>query len=80
MEKIQPISPEKRKTGNKTTLAGNKENIIFEDHLVSEERNNFFGYATKRLQTNKNSCINNIDSNETNLVENFSRNYPISTN
>ena len=34
-KKIQPFLSEKRKISNKITLADNKENTIFDDHLVS---------------------------------------------
>ena len=53
-----------RMISNKVTLVGNKENIIFDDHLVSEELNNFFENATRSLEINKNSHITDTDSNE----------------
>lgn len=34
---MQPFFYEKRKTGNKITIVDNKENTIFDEHLVSEE-------------------------------------------
>ena len=34
---IQPFFSERRKISNKITLADNKENTTFEDHLLSEE-------------------------------------------
>ena len=39
---IQTFFSKKRKISNKITLVVNKENTIFEDHLISEELNKFF--------------------------------------
>ena len=46
-----------RKTRNKIVLVDENENIIFREHLVSEELNNFLKNATKSLQINENPCI-----------------------
>ena len=76
---IQPFFSEKRKISNKITLVDNKENTIFDDHLVSEELNTFFENATRGLEINENSCIIDTDINEVNSVEkaiNKYRNYP----
>ena len=43
---------ENRKSGNKITIVDENENIISEEHLVSEELNKFLKNATKSLQTN----------------------------
>ena len=75
----QPFFSEKRKISNKITLVDNKENTIFEGHLVSEELNDFFGNATRGLELNENSYIIDTDSNEINSVEkaiNKYRNHP----
>ena len=53
----------------KRTLVDNKKNTIFDDHLVSEEFNNFFENATRSLEINENSYIIDTDSNEINSVE-----------
>ena len=37
---------------NKVTLVDNKENTIFDDHLVSEELTKFFENATRGLEIN----------------------------
>ena len=61
------------------TLGNNKENTIFDDHLVSEELNKFFENATRILEINENSYIIDTDSNEINSVEkaiNTYRNHP----
>ena len=60
---------EKRNISNNITLVDNKENTIFEDHLVSEELNKFLENATRGLEINENSCIIDTDSNEINSVE-----------
>ena len=39
---MQPLFPEKRKFANQITFEDSKENIISDDILVSEERDNFF--------------------------------------
>ena len=44
---IQPFFSKKRKISNKITLVDDKENTIFEDHLVSEKLNKFFENATE---------------------------------
>ena len=44
---MQPFFSEKRKISNKITLVDNKENTIFEDHLVSGELNQFFEMQPK---------------------------------
>ena len=44
---MQPFFTEKQKISNNVTLVDNKENPIFEEHLVSEEINKFFGNAKK---------------------------------
>ena len=70
---------EKRKISNKITLVDNKENTIFDHHLVSEELNKFFENATGGLETNENSYIIDTDGNEINTVEkaiNKYRNHP----
>ena len=54
---IQTLFSENRKTRNKLALVDENENIISEEHLVSEELNNVFKNATKNLQINKNPCI-----------------------
>ena len=68
-----PFSSKKQKISNKLTikrtLADNKKNTIFDDHLVSEEFNNFFENATRSLEINQNSYIIDTDSNEINSVE-----------
>ena len=66
---IQPFFSEKRKISNKITLVENKENAVFDDHLVSEELNKFFENATRGLEINENSYIIDTDSNEINSVE-----------
>ena len=43
---------ENRKSRNKIALVDENENIISEEHLMSEELNNFLKNATKSLQTN----------------------------
>ena len=76
---IQPFFSEKRKISNKITLVENKENAVFDDHLVSEELNKFFENATRGLEINENSYIIDTDSNEINSVEkaiNKYRNHP----
>ena len=76
---IQPFFSEKRKISNKIALFDNKENTIFDDHLVSEELNKFFENATRGLEINENSYIIDTDSNEINSVEkaiNKYRNHP----
>ena len=68
-----PFSSKKQKISNKLTikrtLVDNKKNTIFDDHLVSEEFNNFFENATRSLEINENSYIIDTDSNEINSVE-----------
>ena len=54
---IQTLFSENRKIRNKLALVDENENIISEEHLVSEELNNVFKNATKNLQINKNPCI-----------------------
>ena len=54
---IQTLFSENRKTRNKLALVDENENIVSEEHLVSEELNNVFKNATKNLQINKNPCI-----------------------
>ena len=54
---IQTLFSENRKIRNKLALVDENENIISEEHLVSEELNNVFKNATKNLQINKNLCI-----------------------
>ena len=78
-----PFSSKKQKISNKLTikrtLVDNKKNTIFDDHLVSEEFNNFFENATRSLEINENSYIIDTDSNEINSVEkaiNKYRNHP----
>ena len=66
---IQPFFSEKQKISNKISLVDNKENTIFDDHLVSEEFNKFFENATRRLEINENPYIIGIDSHEINSVE-----------
>ena len=66
---IQPFFSEKRKISNKITLVENKENAVFDDHLVSEELNKFFENATRILEINENSYIIDTDSNEINSVK-----------
>ena len=56
------LTKEHRKTRNKIVLVGQNENIIFREHLVSEELNNFLKNATKSLQINENPCIMNEQS------------------
>ena len=76
---IQPFFSEKRKISNKITVVYNKQNTIFEDHLVSEELNKFFENATRSLEINENSYIIDTDTNEINSVEktiNMYRNHP----
>ena len=76
---IQPFFSEKRKISNKITLVDNKENTIFDDHLVSEELNKFFENATRGLEINENSYIIDTDGNEINSFEkaiNKYRNHP----
>ena len=65
---------EKRKISNKITLADNKENTIFDDHLVSKELNKVFENVTRGLEINENSYIVNTDSNEINSVEKQQKN------
>ena len=67
------FSLKKKKISNKIILVDNKENTIFDDHLVSEELNKFFENATRGFE------INDTDSNEINSVEkgrNKYRNHP----
>ena len=66
---MQPFFSEKQKISNKITLAVNKENTIFDDHLVSEELNKFFENAIRGLKINESSYIIDTDSNEINSVE-----------
>ena len=66
---IQPFFSEKRKINNKITLADNKENAIFDDHLVSEKLNKFLENAIRGLEINENSYITDTDNNEVNSVE-----------
>ena len=54
---IQPLFSENRKIRNKIALADENENIISEEHLVSEELNNVFKNATESLQINENPYI-----------------------
>ena len=49
---IQLLFSDERKNSRKITIVDNKENTIFEYHLVSEERNKFFEYATTGLKIN----------------------------
>ena len=65
---------EKRKISNKITLADNKENTIFDDHLVSEELNKVFENVTRGLEINENSYIVNTDSIEINSIEKQQKN------
>ena len=79
MEKYSTFFLTKTKDCNKITFVDNKENTIFDDHLVSEELNKFFKNATRGLEINKNSYIIDTDSNEINSVEkaiNKYRNHP----
>ena len=46
---IQPLFSEKRKFANKIALEDSEENILSNETLVSEKRNNFFQNATKTL-------------------------------
>ena len=46
-----------RKTRNKIVFVDENENVMFREHLVSEELNNFLKNATKSLQINENPCI-----------------------
>ena len=76
---MQLFFSEKRKISNKITLVDSKENNIFEEHLASEELNKFFENATRGLEINENSYINDTDSNEINSVKkaiNKYRNHP----
>ena len=72
---MQPFLSKKRKISNKLALVDNKENAIFEDHLVSEKLNKFFENATRGLEINQNSYINDTQSNELNSVEKAISNY-----
>ena len=63
------LFPFSNKLTIKRTLVDNKKNTIFDDHLVSEEFNNFFENATRSLEINENSYIIDTDSNEINSVE-----------
>ena len=47
LEKYTSFFTKKRKISKKVTLVDNKENAIFQNHLVSEELNKFFENATK---------------------------------
>ena len=76
---MQLFFSEKRKISSKITLVDSKENTIFEEHLASEELNKFFENATRGLEINENSYINDTDSNEINSVKkaiNKYRNHP----
>ena len=76
---IQPFFSEKRKISNKITLVENKENAVFDDHLVSEELNKFFENATRGLEINENCYIIDTDSNAINSAKkaiNKYRNHP----
>ena len=66
---IQPFFSEKQNISNKITFVDNKENTIFDEHLVWEELNKFFENATRGLWINENSYITDTDSNEINSVE-----------
>ena len=68
-KKIQPFLSEKRKISNKITLAGNKANTIFDDHLVSEGLHKVLENVTRGSEINENSYIVDTDSNEINSVE-----------
>ena len=72
---MQPFFSEKRNISNKIIFVDNKENTIFEDHLVSEELTKFSKNATRGLEINENSYIIDIDSNEINSVEKAIKKY-----
>ena len=69
LENVQPFFSEKGKISKKIILVYNKENTIFEDHLVSEELNKFFENTTKGLEINENSYIIDTNSNESNSFD-----------
>ena len=69
MEKYTTFFSEKQKVNNKITLADNKENTIFKDHLVSEELNKFFQNTTRCLEINENSYVIDTNSNQINSFE-----------
>ena len=56
-ENIQFLFSENGKIRDKTALVDENKNIISEEHLGSEELNNFFKNATKGLQINENPYI-----------------------
>ena len=58
------------KIRNKIALVDENENIISEEHLVSEELNNFFKNATKSLQINENPYIIDKPGDITNVIMN----------
>ena len=74
MEKYSTFFLYKRNISNKITLVDNKENTIFDDHLVSEKLNKFFENATRGLEINENSYIVDTDNNEINSVEKQQKN------
>ena len=54
---MQLLFSENRKIRDKIALVDKNENIISEEHLVSEELNNLLKNATKNLQINENQYI-----------------------
>ena len=61
---IQLFFSENRKFSNKITVVDNKENTIFDKHLVSEELNNFFENAPRGIEINENFYIVDTDGNK----------------
>ena len=59
MKKYTTLFSENRKIRNKIAIVDENENIISEEHLVSEELNKFFKNITKSLRINENPY--NID-------------------
>ena len=60
---IHPLFPEKRKFAKKIILENSEENIISDVTLVSEKLKIFFQNATKTLNINVNSYIEDSSSN-----------------
>ena len=58
-----------RKISNKITFVDNKENTVFEDHLLLEEPNIFFEKYKQRLRNKWNSYIIDNNSNEIDSVK-----------
>ena len=65
---MQHLFSENTKIRNKIALFDDNENILSEEHLVSEKLNNFFKNATKSLQINENPYIIDEQSDVTDPI------------